>query len=113
MRSEKRSSHWSRQSSQQVAEVAGVAVKDEDESLDANLLRAEQEAVLEHLEALEAFLDTSILAGFSFGADKAEVVVTTGTLLGYIVSRTGARPDGERTQAIRDFAPLTDATQVR
>ena len=38
--------------------------------------------VLEHLDALEAFLDVAILAGFSFGAgDKAQVIVETGKLL--------------------------------
>ena len=31
--------------------------------------------VLEHLEALEPFLDTSILAGFSYGVGKAEMIV--------------------------------------
>ena len=60
----------------------------------------------EHAASLETFLDTSILAGFSFGAGKAKVAVTEGTLLGHVVSRKGAAADGERTQAIRDFAPL-------
>ena len=70
--------------------------------------------VHDHLGPLEAFLDTSILSGFSFGAgDKAHVAVTEGKLLGHIVSRTGARCDGERTAAIDEFAPLKDQTQVR
>ena len=46
--------------------------------------------LLEHLEALEPFLDTSILAGFSFGVNKASVVVTEGSLLGHHVSREGS-----------------------
>ena len=31
--------------------------------------------VLEHLEALEPFLDTSIMAGVSYGVDKANMIV--------------------------------------
>lgn len=38
--------------------------------------------VLDHLEALEAFLDKSICAGFSFGVEKAAVGVLEGKLLG-------------------------------
>ena len=34
--------------------------------------------VLEHAVSLEAFLDTSIVAGFSYGVDKAQVAVTSG-----------------------------------
>ena len=41
--------------------------------------------VLEHLDALEPFLDTSILAGFSYGVNKASIVVTEGSLLGHLV----------------------------
>ncbi len=70
--------------------------------------------VLEHLAALEPFLDTSILAGFSYGAGvKAHVAVQEGDLLGHKVSRTGASANGERTDAIQEFAPLKDATHVR
>jgi hypothetical protein len=70
--------------------------------------------VLEHLAALEVFLDTSILAGFSYGTGaKALIAVQKGKLLGHIVSRTGASADAERTQAITEFAPLKDPTHVR
>ena len=34
---------------------------------------------LEHAKELEVFLDTSILSGFSYGVDKASVVVTEGS----------------------------------
>ena len=69
--------------------------------------------VLEHLEALEPFLDTSILAGFSFGINKAFMIVKEGSLLGHKVSREGSEHQSEKTDAIRLFAPLHDATQVR
>jgi hypothetical protein len=69
--------------------------------------------ILEHLASLEPFLDTSIVSGFSFGVNKAQVAVTTGKLLGHVVGRTGASADAERTQAIQDFAPLKDPSQVR
>ncbi len=70
-------------------------------------------SVLEHLQALEPFLDTSILSGFSFGVNKAQIVVRQGGLLGHIVGRFGAKPDGERTQAIDEFAPLKEPSHVR
>eukprot|EP00969_Alexandrium_andersonii_P066747 2942850-Alexandrium_andersonii.AAC.1 len=38
--------------------------------------------VLEHLLSLEAFLDVSILSGFSFGAEKAHALQSEGELLG-------------------------------
>ena len=38
--------------------------------------------LLDHLVSLEAFLDTSILFGFSFGVGKPEVCVAEGKLLG-------------------------------
>ena len=69
--------------------------------------------VHEHLEALEPFLDTSITAGFSFGVNKAQVCVIEGKLLGDHVSRRGAEPDPERTQAIDEFAPLKEVTHIR
>ena len=69
--------------------------------------------VLEHLEALEPFLDVSILAGFSFGVDKANVLVSTASLLGHRVSRYGSDHEPEKTQAIDGFAPLTEQTQIR
>ena len=64
--------------------------------------------VVDHLVSLEAFLDVSILSGFSFGVEKAQVLQTEGKLLGRLVSRTGVRGDGERAQAVRDFAPLKE-----
>jgi len=69
--------------------------------------------VLEHASSLEPFLDTSILAGFSFGINKALIGMTTGKLLGHTVGRFGACCDGKRTQAINDFAPLMDQSHVR
>ena len=71
------------------------------------------QGVIEHLEALEPFLDTSILAGFSYGISKAFIMVTKGSLLGHQVDRNGSSHEGERTQAIQEFAPLKDITQVR
>ena len=70
-------------------------------------------AVIEHLDALEAFLDTSIMAGFSYGINKAFIMVTEGSLLGHKVDRYGSSHEGERIQAIQEFAPLKDVTQVR
>ena len=52
--------------------------------------------VVDHLLSLEAFLDRSILSGFSFGVDKAHVLVTSGLLLGHEISRSGLRANGER-----------------
>ena len=62
---------------------------------------------------MEPFLDTSILAGFSFGISKAFMIVKEGSLLGHKVSREGSEHQSEKTDAIRLFAPLHDATQVR
>ena len=58
-------------------------------------------------------MDTSILAGFAFGANKAEVCKTEGVLLGHHVSRRGAAADGTKTQAIQSFAPLKETQHVR
>ena len=69
--------------------------------------------VAEHIAALEPFLDVSILAGFSYGVNKAHVFATEAVLLGHKVNREGSAHDEEKTQAIVDFAPLKDATQVR
>ena len=69
--------------------------------------------VLEHLEALEPFLDTSILAGFSYGINKASVAVQEGSLLGHHVGRNGSSHEPDKTEAIRKFAPLKDVTQIR
>eukprot|EP00969_Alexandrium_andersonii_P307685 13601046-Alexandrium_andersonii.AAC.1 len=64
--------------------------------------------VLDHLLSLEAFLDVSILSGFSFGVEKAHVLQAKGKLLGRCVSRNGVTGDDERVQAIKDFAPLKE-----
>ena len=69
--------------------------------------------VLEHAVSLEAFLDTSIVAGFSYGVDKAQVAVTSGKLLGHVVCRTGASAESDRVQAIVEFAPLKEPSHVR
>ncbi len=60
--------------------------------------------MLDHLVSLEAFLDVSIRAGFSYGVDKAKVLVASGPLLGRIVGRDGTS---------RDFAPLRTKQQVQ
>ena len=69
--------------------------------------------VIEHLSALEPFLDTSILAGFSYGVSKASIMVQEGSLLGHVVGREGSRHEEEKTEAIDKFAPLKDVTQIR
>jgi len=69
--------------------------------------------VLDHLLSLEAFLDKSILAGFSYGCDKAEVLVSNGKLLGHMVGHFGSRPDGERVAAVVNFAPLKEKVHVQ
>jgi hypothetical protein len=69
--------------------------------------------VLDHLVSLEAFLDVSIRAGFSYGVDKAKVLVASGPLLGRIVGRDGTSADDERSQAVRDVAPLCTKQQVQ
>ena len=58
--------------------------------------------------SLEAFLDKSILFGFSFGINKAEVCVAEGRLLGHKIGRNGSAPDEERCQAVVDFPPLKE-----
>ena len=69
--------------------------------------------ILDHLVSLEAFLDVSIVAGFSFGSEKAKIMVAEGSLLGRVVSRTGVAGDEERAQAVRDFAPLRTKQHVQ
>ena len=69
--------------------------------------------VMEHLEALEPFLDTSIIAGFSYGVKKAHIMKIEGSLLGDVVSRRGCSCEPERTQAIDEFAPLRSETEIR
>ena len=63
--------------------------------------------------SLEAFLGVSILSGFSFGIDKAKVLVASGSLLGRIVGRDGVTGDEDRAQAVRDFAPLKSKQHVQ
>eukprot|EP00969_Alexandrium_andersonii_P251134 11099907-Alexandrium_andersonii.AAC.1 len=57
--------------------------------------------VLDHLHSLEAFLDVSILSGFSFGVEEAHVLQAEGKLLGHCVGRDGVTGDDERAQAIK------------
>ena len=49
--------------------------------------------LVDHLVSLEAFLDKSILFGFSFGINKAEVYVAQGKNLGHSIERNGSSPD--------------------
>ena len=69
--------------------------------------------VLDHLVSLEAFLDVSIMAGFSFGAEKAKILAPQRSLLGRVASRDGVAGDEERAQAVRDFAPLRTKQHVQ
>ena len=64
--------------------------------------------VIDHLEALEAFLDKSIAAGFSFGVEKASEGVIEGKLLGHNVGRYGLRSDEEKVRAITAFPSLKE-----
>ena len=59
--------------------------------------------VLDHLLSLETFLDRSILSGFSYGLEKAFILVMQGKLLGNFVGRNRSEPDGERVQAINEL----------
>ena len=69
--------------------------------------------VLDHLLPLEAFLDRSIVSGFSYGIEKAHLLVMTGQLLGHFVGRSGSEADGSRAQAIMDFAPLREKLHIQ
>ena len=69
--------------------------------------------LLDHLVSLEAFLDKSILFGFSFGINKAEVCVSEGKLLGHKIGRHGSAPDEERCQAVVDFPPLKEKLHIQ
>ena len=69
--------------------------------------------LLDHLETLEAFLDTSIMAGVSFGVEKAKIAVMEGELLGHVVGRRGASAQKEKTLAIVRFPPLREKVQVQ
>ncbi|CAJ1448521.1 unnamed protein product [Effrenium voratum] len=69
--------------------------------------------LLDHLSALEAFLDKSIVFGFSYGLSKAEIAVMQGKLLGHHLSRGGVKADPERSQAVRDFPPLREKLHIQ
>ena len=69
--------------------------------------------LVDHMVSLEAFLDRSIVVGFSFGVNKALVAAVEGKLLGHTISREGCKPDPERTQAVRDFPPLKEKVHVQ
>lgn len=69
--------------------------------------------LLDHLEALESFLDRSIVAGMTFGIDKASVAVVEGELLGHVVGRSGARSNPERTRAVAGFPPLKEKLHIQ
>ena len=69
--------------------------------------------LLDHLVSLEAFLDKSIVFGFSFGIPKAEVCVVGGKLLGHKIGRYGSSPDEERCQAVIDFPPLKEKLHIQ
>ena len=80
--------------------------------LQARHPRADRHLV-DHLVSLEAFLDRSIVVGFSFGVNKAVVAAVKGKLLGHTISRAGCEPDPERCQAVRDFPPLREKVHVQ
>ena len=65
------------------------------------------------IDALEPFLDVSHLAGFSFDVDEALVLVADASLLGHHVRGNGSDHEPEKIQAIDDFAPLAEVTQVK
>ena len=69
--------------------------------------------VLEHLLALEAFFDNSIVAGFSYGVVKAQLLKVKAVLLGNLVGRFGSTADPEKTEAIMKFDLLREQTHVR
>ena len=69
--------------------------------------------LIDHLVSLEAFLDKSILFGFSFGINKAEVAVAEGKLLGHKIGRSGSSPDEERCQAVVDFPRLREKLHIQ
>ena len=69
--------------------------------------------LLDHLVSLEAFLDKSILFGFSFGVGKAEVCVAEGKLPGHSIGRHGSAPDPERCQAVTDFPLLKEKLHIQ
>ncbi len=58
---------------------------------------------MDQLVSLEALVDVSISAGFSFGVVEAKIMVDSGQLLGKVVSRDGTSATDERAKAERDF----------
>ncbi len=58
-------------------------------------------------------MDVSIMAGFSYGAEKAKTLVAQGNLLGRVVSREGVAADEDRAQAVKDFPPLRTKVHVQ
>ncbi|CAK9039750.1 unnamed protein product [Durusdinium trenchii] len=81
-------------------------------SLEKRFPKANQ-FLLDHLISLEAFLDKSIVFGFSYGVAKAEICKEGGKLLGHIVGRNGSEPDPERAKAVMDFAPLREKLHIQ
>jgi hypothetical protein len=69
--------------------------------------------LLDHLEALESFLDRSIAAGMTFGIEKACVAVVEGNLLGHNISRKGAKCSAEKTRAILKFPALKEKLHIQ
>ena len=69
--------------------------------------------LLDHLVSLEAFLDKSIIFGFSFGVSKPELCKDGGKLLGHVIGRSGSSPDPERAKAVREFAPLKEKLHIQ
>ena len=84
--------------------------------LQKDLIRRHPKAcrhVIEHLVVLEAFFDNSIVAGFSYGVAKAQLLKVKAVLLGNLVGRFGSTADPEKTEAIMNFDPLREQTHVR
>eukprot|EP00435_Cladocopium_sp_Y103_P042487 s1035_g11.t1 len=71
------------------------------------------EHLLDHLEALESFLDRSIAAGVTFGIDKASIAVVEGELLGHTIGRFGAKCNAEKTKAILNFPALREKLHIQ
>ena len=67
---------------------------------------------LDHMLSLEGLLDIAIVTGFSFGANKAQILQKQGLLLGDKVKRNGIRVNPERTKAIINFATLKETQHV-
>ena len=54
-----------------------------------------------------------VVSGFSYGVDKAQLLVIKGNLLGHVVSRTGLEADGSRVEAIWKFPPLKEKLYIQ